>query len=154
MVQATSERYLLIIACSQRKRLDEGLLSAIARYDGVTFRVLRKAKRGGYWSENLDLLILSAKYGLIAASTPIASYEQRMNHKRASELKAQVTQALQTYARQNVYSEVYVDLGHDYYLAVEGIAELFNNSQIIYAQGRIGERLKFLKNWLKAKSEE
>lgn len=117
-------RYLLIVACSQRKRLDAGLLPAIARYDGPTYLMLRKAKREGYWAERLDVLILSAKYGLIAASTPVANYQQRMNSKQADELKAQVTQALQTYTKQNVYSEVYVDLGHHYYLAVEGIAEL------------------------------
>ncbi len=94
-------RYLLIVACSQRKRSDNGLLPAIARYDGPTYLMLRKAKREGYWAENLDVLILSAKYGLIEMSTPIANYEQRMNRQRASELKAQVTQTLQTYARHN-----------------------------------------------------
>jgi cytoplasmic iron level regulating protein YaaA (DUF328/UPF0246 family) len=55
----------------------------------------------------LDVLILSAKYGLIEACLPIANYEQRMNRKRASELKAQVTPTLETYAKQGIYSEVY-----------------------------------------------
>ncbi|MBD1932503.1 MULTISPECIES: DUF6884 domain-containing protein [Cyanophyceae] len=149
----SESRYLLIIACSQRKRLDAGEMSAIARYDGGHFRVLRKAQRDGYWSNNLDVLILSAKYGLIEACTPIANYEQRMNCKRASELKAQVTQALQTYARLGVYCEVYVDLGQDYLPAIEGLADLFKGLQVTYADGRIGERLKWLKHWLKAKCE-
>lgn len=72
-------RYLLIIACSGRKRTDSGLLPAIARYDGGHFRVLRKARTDGYLSNYLDVLILSAKYGLIEACKPIANYEQRMN---------------------------------------------------------------------------
>lgn len=147
-------KYLLIIACSQRKRSDAGLLPAIARYDGPTYLMLQKAKREGYWAENLDVVILSAKYGLIRVFTPIANYEQRMNRQRASELKAQVTQALQTYARQNVYSEVYVDLGQDYCPAVEELVELFKGSSVKFAQGRIGERLKYLRDWLKAKYEE
>jgi hypothetical protein len=60
-------RYLLILGCSQRKRPDSGLLPAIERYDGVNFRILQKAKREEYLPENLDILILSAKYGLIEA---------------------------------------------------------------------------------------
>ena len=91
----TDARYLLIIACSQRKLSDPGLVPAIARYDGGQFRVLRKAHRDGYLSNYLDVLILSAKYGLIKACTPIANYEQRMNRKRASELKAQVSSQLE-----------------------------------------------------------
>ena len=76
-------RYLLIVACSQRKRSDPYLLPAIERYDGGNFRVLRKAMREGYWPQNMDVLILSAKYGLINASTFIADYDQRMNRERA-----------------------------------------------------------------------
>src|SRR5262245_4306372 len=45
--------YLLIMACSQRKRSEPNLLPAIERYDGVHFRVLRKAQREGYWPANL-----------------------------------------------------------------------------------------------------
>jgi hypothetical protein len=36
---------LLIAACSQRKRADEGLLPAIERYDGPVYRVLRRFLR-------------------------------------------------------------------------------------------------------------
>ncbi len=146
-------RYLLIIACSQRKCSDPGLLPAIKRYDGVNFRVLRKAKREGYWPENLDVLILSAKYGLISIYTPIADYEQRMNPDRAHELKTQVTQTLEIHARQNTYHEVYVDLGQDYQPAVEELRKLFNSSTVMYAKGRIGERLAHLKHWLVTKCD-
>lgn len=145
-------RFLLIIACSQRKRPDPELLPAIARYDGGSFRVLRKAKREGYWAETLDVLILSAKYGLIDTSKLIANYEQRMSYNRAKEIRNQVLQSLKTYRDRNLYTQVYVDLSHDYQIAVEGITELFSNSQLTYAEGRIGERLKYLKNWLAANS--
>ncbi len=81
-------RYFLILACSQRKHPDSGLMPAIERYDGVNFRVLQKATREGYLSENLDMLILSAKYGLIEANTPIESYDLKMTKQRAQELQA------------------------------------------------------------------
>ena len=147
-------QYLLIVACSQRKRPDPGLLPAIERYDGVTFRVLRKAKREGYWPENLDVLILSAKYGLIDAAMPTVCYEQRMTPERAIALNAQVLEKLQSRVGQRDYVEVYVDLGRDYLPAIEGCAELFSGLRVSYAEGRIGERLKGLKSWLKAKCEE
>jgi cytoplasmic iron level regulating protein YaaA (DUF328/UPF0246 family) len=150
----SNNRYLLIIACSQRKRSDTGLLPAIERYDGGNYRLLRKAKREGYWPESLDVLILSAKYGLIQASTPIANYEQRMSRERARELKAQIMQSLLRYAQQNAYYEVYVDLGQDYIFTVAGIEKLFNNSLVNYAKGRIGERLSQLKTWIVEKCKE
>jgi len=144
----SNDRYLLIVACSQRKRSDVGLLPAIERYDGGTYRLLRKAKREGYWPEGLDVLILSAKYGLIQASTPIANYEQRMSKERASELKAQIMQSLQRYTLQNVYHEVYIELGEDYYSAIGDFSQIFESSLMVHGQGRIGERLARLKQWL------
>ena len=144
-----SPRYLLIMACSQRKRPDPGLLPAIERYDGGSYRVLRKIKREGRWPDNLDVLILSAKYGLIEASTPIADYEQRMTRDRANQLRFQVTQTLQTYASPHkTYEEVYVDLGQDYRFAFENLEKMFDHSSITYAKGRIGQRLASLKYWL------
>jgi hypothetical protein len=147
-------RYLLIIACSQRKRSDPGLLPAIERYDGVNFRVLRKARQEGYWPENLDVLILSAKYGLIEVGTPIAYYEQRMTSKRAITLNAQILERMRSFIARGGYSEVYIDLGRDYLPAIRGCAEAFSGLRVIYAKGRIGERLKGLRDWLKAKYEE
>lgn len=150
----TEHRYLLIVACSQRKRSDPGLLPAIERYDGVSFRVLRKARREGYWPENLDVLILSAKYGLIEAATPTAYYEQRMTSKRAIALNARILEELRSLIGQRDYTEVYIDLGGDYLPAIRGCAEAFSGLRVTYAEGRIGERLKGLRDWLKARSEE
>ena len=48
-----SGRLLLIVSCSQRKRLDPGLLLALDRYDGGHFRILRKAQREGQWPETM-----------------------------------------------------------------------------------------------------
>lgn len=54
--QTSERRYLLILACSQRKRVDAGLLPAIEHYDGVNFRAIHKAKREGL----LEFLIKSS----------------------------------------------------------------------------------------------
>ena len=149
-----SGRLLLIVSCLQRKRRDPGLLPAIERYDGGHFRVLRKARREGYGPATMDVLILSAEHGLLAASTPILSYDQRITRNRANAPQSHVLRVLQIYARQNIYHEVYVDLGHNYQAAVEGLAQAFNGSLVVYAKGRIGQRLAQLQSWLVAPYRE
>jgi cytoplasmic iron level regulating protein YaaA (DUF328/UPF0246 family) len=146
-------RYLLIMACSQRKRLDPGLMPAIERYDGGSFRVLRKAKREGYCEKRLEVLVLSAKYGLIDAFTLIANYEQRMTCERADQLKTQVKQVVQNYVERNTYGEVYIDLGQNYSLALQELEQLLKGLAVTYAEGRIGERLAQLKKWIASLSE-
>jgi hypothetical protein len=142
-------RYLLIMACSQRKQPTSGLLPALDRYDGGNYRLLRKARREGYWPESLKVLILSARYGLIEASTPIENYEWRMNQERARELRQQTLHSLHAYAQQNTFREVYVELGQDYSPVIGDISEIFKNSTVIYGSGRIGKRLANLKQWIR-----
>lgn len=145
---SSQPRYLLLLACSQRKRLDEWLLPALERYDGGNYRILRKAQREGRLSPSLDIVILSAKYGLIESDTLIAHYEQRMTQERAKELYEQVMQTLQKLVEQETYREVYVELGQQYLQAISDVSVLFQDSSVIYAHGRIGERLARLKLWI------
>lgn len=147
-------QHLLILACSQRKLSNKELLTAIERYDGGSFRVIKKAKREQKDLNNIKILILSAKYGLIEASTPIVDYEQRINLNRAKELNPQVLQTLKKYANKDDFVEIYLDLGLDYNYATQGATELFPRSHFIFAKGKIGERLKQLKLWLEEKSTE
>jgi cytoplasmic iron level regulating protein YaaA (DUF328/UPF0246 family) len=142
-------RYLLILACAQRKRPDTGLLPAIERYDGVNFRVLQKAKRAGYLSKNLDMLILSAKYGLIKANTPIEKYDLKMTIQRARELQTQVSRNLDAYLVNTEYQEIFVNLGKSY-LTVIAISSKMPalHEKIRYASGGIGEKMAQMKNWL------
>jgi|SRR5215210_261396 len=44
---------MLILACSQRKRLDKKLLPAVERYDGAAFRVLRRFLRENQLNPNV-----------------------------------------------------------------------------------------------------
>ena len=72
--------YLLIISCSQRKRQDiDGSCLAIDVYDGPVYRTLRKMLRErGKDLKNLDILIISAKYGLLRHFDTIDPYDQQM----------------------------------------------------------------------------
>lgn len=142
-------RYLLIIGCSQRKRPDPGLLPALERYDGVNFRVLRKARREGYWPENLDVLIVSAKYGLLKSDTFIENYDQRMTLYQALTLQPIVSASLNAHLTQVNYYEVFINLGQTYLLTLTGsrkIAEL--RDRVFYASGGIGKKMAQMKQWL------
>lgn len=146
-------RYLLIISCSQRKRCDPGLLPAIERYDGVNFRVLRKAKREGYWPENLDVLILSGKYGLLRPSTLIEDYDLRMTVQRATVLAAQVSADLDGYLERTPFSEVFINLGKVYMVALDLSRELATlDRRPQCASGGIGKKMSQMKTWLQCVS--
>lgn len=142
-------RYLLILACSQRKRTDATPLPAIERYTGVNFQVLHKARREGYLPENLDILILSAKYGLIEASTPIDYYALKMTRLWAKELQTDVCQKLDLMLSKTTYAEIFINLGKTYLTTINSSAMLPQLEQrVIYAEGGIGQKMAQMKNWL------
>ncbi len=143
-------RKLLIIACSDRKIRAKDLLPAIERYDGVNYRVIHKMQREGRFPPNVDVKILSAKFGLIDASTPISYYDQRMDRQRAAELRPSVLTHIQRCLAETRYSEIYVDLGADYLPAIELLVVPYE-AKFMLAEGRIGERLANLKRWLTAR---
>ena len=142
--------HLLILSCSNRKIATAGEIPAIDRYDGGAYRVIRKARREGNFPDNLDIYILSAKFGLIHANHPIPDYDLRMTKTRAIELQNQVYKTVASDLSHQKYESIYVDLGGDYLPAIEGCIPLINTNQMLHAQGRIGERLRALKLWLYA----
>lgn len=151
----SAPRYLIIIACSQRKRPGAGLLLAIERYDGVNFRVLRKAIQEGYWPENFDVLILSARYGLIRWDTLIEDYDVKMTRKRALALQSKVSADLDAYLAQTNYKEIFVNLGKDYLIALAKCEKLAGlTERVIYATGGIGKKMSQMKKWLHVISQD
>lgn len=138
-------RYLLILACSDEKKKDPGLLPAIERYDGYFFKIIKKMMRRGEFPSSVDILILSAEYGLIEPNTPIKYYDRRMNKQRAMELRPKVMEKLREIVKG--YDEVFVCLGKDYLECIKGIENFAN---VKYANGKIGEKGRELKEWLKS----
>ncbi len=132
---------LLIVSCSQRKRPDPNPLPAIERYDGPTYQVLRKARREGYWPAGLEVLILSAEFGLLKAESPILNYDRRMTESRVAELKPAINQALT--GRLAGYHEIFVNLGQVYLKALPDMP-----AGTSYAVGSIGQRSAQMKDWL------
>ena len=139
-------RYLLIISCSARKVSTPELLPAIERYDGPTYRTLRKAKCEGWFPKSLDILIISAKYGLIPCRYPIDDYNQLMTPQRAAELTAEIQQKLKDSISNKPYDQVFINLGRTYRETLEGfhwgLVSTFETS------GGIGLKTSQMKVWL------
>jgi Family of unknown function (DUF6884) len=139
---------LLIVACSKRKKPTNKQMPAIERYDGPAFRVLRK-----YLREQQGpvprVLILSGKYGLIDAVTPIRDYDFRMTPATADGLRPAVLKRLRQVLRAGPIRSVGVCLGRDYSQAVEGLeAQLPEGATVEVIGGGLGQRLTRLREWL------
>ncbi len=138
----------IIVGCSKIKRRDRKLIPAIERYDGSVYKILRNYLGNGGSQNKLDILIISAKYGLIKDSSKISYYNQIMNKKRAKELNVNLVKELNEYLTANKYPEIFINLGEMYLSAIEGFRVPHTQTKITYAEGRIGERLAEMKNWL------
>ena len=160
---------LLIIACTATKHTDPALMPALNRYDGPSFRVLRRQL---VLHPGLDILVLSARFGLIGGETLIPDYNQRMTTLRATELRPSVRSAFEQHLQQHgPYTATLVHLGSDYLPAwadapPAGAAETHEEQVRAYLNhaagppigalsftsdgnnGGIGYRLCYLRAWL------
>lgn len=149
MAVGSMSRYLLLLACSQRKSAEPGYLPAIERYDGVNYRVVKKAMRDGNCPKGLEILIISAKHGLINASTLIEDYDLLMTLQRADELRQSTTAELNVLLQQQDPQEIFVNMGRIYLAAIEPDSELFQPCRRLHvAKGGIGSKMSQMKLWL------
>ena len=141
-------KYLLIIPCSKRKVLSERRIPAIDLYDGPFYRILRKFFRQHDVSQYIDILILSAKYGLIKSYDLISTYNERMTPHRAKEFSPDIYSFLKILLSKEQYQEIFINLGKTYTLALADSEELLNHYNVFWSKGQIGERMQQLKNWI------
>ena len=143
--QNSTQSYLLILACSATKRVDIGKAPALEIYDGVNFRVLRKYLNEKGWPPGLVIKIISAEHGIINATRLITPYERRINKERARKQNPEIVKHLKTLRQ---FKSIFINLGKDYLPAIDGIEDIFPPKQITYAAGRIGEKMRDMKQWL------
>ena len=146
--------YLLIISCSQRKIETPGVLPAMDRYDGPTYRTLRKFCPDGIMPENLDVVIISAKHGLLRCKQPITHYDQQMTTERADELRPEVQAELKRLIEDKrespfssgAYDQVFINLGKTYMRTLDGFH--WGTISTMEASGGIGLKTQQMKAWL------
>ena len=137
---------LLIISCSKtKKHLDN--VPAMELYGGQVYRVLKKRT-----PQNLEIVIISAKYGPIRSTEIISYYGQVMTVARAAELRQNVENVIRNVIRNHNPGKIFISLGFPYNLAVseELMGFLDENFHLQVAHGPIGKRLHQLKVWLEA----
>ncbi len=138
---------LLIISCAKDKVDKDRTMPAYKRYDGPLYRMLRRYIHDFGNNDGLDIMILSAKYGLISPSKMIKDYEQRMTPERAKELAPSCSQVLDELNMKKKYETVIVNLGTEYLPAVQDALRV-QTVPVIYIRGRSGERLHEVKKWI------
>jgi hypothetical protein len=142
-------RTLLILGCSARKRATPELLPAIERYDGPLYRVLRKCLREGTAPAALDILIISARYGLLRATDQVECYDQRMTGARASHMREEIGARIAAELSGKTFSRAHISLGSHYLAALGGVEQVSPYvGQVSLAVGGIGQRQAQLRAWL------
>jgi hypothetical protein len=143
---------LLVLSCSQNKQPSQNKLPAIQRYDGPAFRLLRRYLKDS--TDELEIFILSAEFGLIPHACRIPFYDRRMTNQRAHELKLKVaSQAQRLFAVESAERKqgqrLFINLGREYLHAFEpAFTFLAPASNITMTSGAMGKRLAEMHNWL------
>lgn len=126
---------LLILSCSMKKTDNGG--KAVDVYDGPSYRMLRKYLKN---KRDMDVKIISAKYGLIDGSDRISPYDNKMKSKDALIYKKIYESEISKLASK--YDDVRF-YGGKLYKSV-----IYDNHDIVKIDGRIGCQLHQLKQWL------
>jgi len=137
---------LLVLACSNNKREDPQLLSAIERYDGAYYRTLAKHRpdTGGP-----EILIFSAKYGLIPEKYQIPAYDKRLEANPPAEFIDDVELGIKNHLRYREYEQIFVVAGKNYRdFLIEPLVEYSDETEVRRVDGRLGTQLQQLKRWL------
>lgn len=134
---------LLIISCSQRKSTIPNPAPAIDIYDGTYFQILKKTDKK--IMDNLHVMIISAKYGIIGIYDPIEKYNKKMTRHIAKELNKPLKKELSIFLDEKNFENIFISLGKDYRLAIDSTNF---KKPVKEAEGKMGEKLSQTKKWL------
>lgn len=142
----------LLISCSDRKSTDVEPVPALERYDGPTFRIVRRYLRDhpGVLGTELLIGIISARHGLLHPEARILTYDLRMSRARARELQPQVIAALREWLSPYRELAVFVNLGKEYQDTIEPLGAWLaaTDYKLTRARGGSGKKQQQLVAWL------
>ncbi|HKP53628.1 MAG TPA: hypothetical protein VJ183_13375 [Chloroflexia bacterium] len=141
---------LLILGCSARKKGGPEPIPAIERYDGPMWKILRNfAQSEPLLLRGIDILALSAEFGLITGSNLIPLYERKMTPERAVELRPCVVQRLQE-SLSAEHTDICLAFSKQYTQAIAGWEPLIpSNARLTRTDGPAGVKLAQFKAWLR-----
>ena len=145
-------RSLLIISCSGKKSKEPGAIPACQRYTGPPCWVPRRAKRKKYLPKNLDILIISAKHGLLEWEEKIEWYNQEICPGRARELRPSVQKKLETFLNGKYYDQIFNGLWKDYQATLDGFdLEKYCREKVKLEKAEEenrGKKMRRMKKWI------
>jgi len=98
---------------------------------------------------NLEIVIISAKYGFLKSNDLIEYYNLRMTQNQAKELNSIIINNFKSLFEERHYCEIFVNLGNDYIPAIKGLEKIVpQETKLLYAKGKVGERKSQMKKWI------
>lgn len=114
---------LLVQSCSSSKNEVNDPTPAFDVYSGYFYRILKKAIRTGEMRNDMDIVILSAKYGILEPDEPITTYDQVMSASRAEELNDEVVDSVADAVSAEEYDQIVLNMGKPYLRSLSGLSE-------------------------------
>ena len=142
------KKSLLIISCSLKKDKAPGKLPALWRYKGPFYLTLHKIIRENQWPKYLDVLIISAKYGLLKSDDLIEDYDRKMDGPRANELRPQVQADLNAFLNGKHYDQLFNGLWKVYDKTLEGFDLEKYCEHLIPVETNRGKKRQQMKRWI------
>jgi hypothetical protein len=147
-IYSNFRKRLLIIGCSDKKNSINGFTTALELYNGPNYLTLKKLKRENLFPSDVQIVIISAKYGMIFPDQLIEKYDQKMTFSRAEELKKDLKRKFETYIKEKGFEECFINLGKTYMRSIEFV-QFPLDIRKFEAKGKIGEKRSEMLNWLK-----
>jgi len=147
---------LLIVSCSAIKDPRPNLLSAILRYSGEIYLLLKLVVFKNSWPQHVNLLIVSAKYGLLHPLDNIPYYDQALRPEKITELKKVVHEPIKKIDL-TLYSEWFINLSKQYLQSIEEIITVLKKNKckiIIVDNEGFTKRINTILTWLSQERTE
>lgn len=139
---------LLIISCSATKA-DDQRAGACDLYTGPAHLQLAKIERE-VGTLDCDVLVLSAKHGLIGWRARVDTYDDQMTPEAARAMADNNELILRNLSSENEYDEVFVMASAAYLPALGRVASWKGEAKVTLAGGRgIGEMRGQMAQWLR-----
>jgi len=113
--------YLLVIESSKIKTNVSNPAPAIELYNDPIYQTIRKMDKEGSLPKNIQILIISTKYGLLGAYDLIEKYNPKISKKRAEKLKKGITKKFTLFLENKNFRKVFISTGKDYTSLLENV---------------------------------
>jgi hypothetical protein len=159
-----TRRLLILSESISKQRHPEEPIPAFERYTGVFFKVVKKLMREKH-VKNLDIIIISQKYGVLKSTTKIPYYEPEtpleagfgqklsLTNNDLEEERLKNLETLKHFIPDARYTEVIVCLGKSYLQLIQGFEEQ-TKTPIKHVEGKgLGPKARNLTHLLYTESK-